>query len=782
MKAIEEIWTALDQLRAERNRRAHGIEKGAASGSVHEEIASNLLLHLRDTLADTADPYQPWLCDEHISPRNIVEFCAKIIERLKPKTILDPMCGYGVLLAAASEADGAEIIHGVDINRDASRVASVMLDNRAIIINDNIFAKPEGLLDRYDLIVADPPLNYRVREEQLAAFAPSAMSSDLASNLIVWASSRLSAKGKAIFVLPPSFFVGTGRKQIQKSISANGCRMAAAIYVPGGTRSNTSIPTYLVVLERGEQSDVFIGRLSSDSINQNYLLANLFRRQPRGEASLGRLCPLEQFNGFERFVANENLLRLVRDFGWTAHNAENVFPGYALLRSRSQSDHLESDAESLFIKLVGKGTASTQIDDLGSSLNEVLHLKVNTMLAEPSFLVHWFNDSRIGRLSLEALRDGATIPRIRVKDLLGSVLYLPSIHEQRLVIEGSAYLRKIRADADELESALVLRTEPVEDVVQRIRRINQEDLYEDWLETLPFPLASILWRHHASQDSYRHRYEVLLHFFEATAAFLATIHLSAFMSDLTLWDEAGKSLNNKLLEQNLSLKRATFGAWKLAAERLGSDCSAILKQSERSSEKEEIWQRIYCTPDRRIVEMICSSSLLGILQRANKIRNDWQGHSGAISEETAKGVHSQLFDLVQQLRGIFGGNWKRYELIQPDSSRFRGGLHYITCKRLMGTRSAPFEERIYESKHPLETETLYLFDPLSQTGLQLRPFIEVIPSPERRAVACFIFNRLEKESARWISYHFEQESEISHASQGVNEALEMLNRFKDPGG
>ena len=47
----------------------------------------------------------------------------------------------------------------------------------------------------------------------------------------------------------------------------------------------------------------------------------------------------------------------------------------------------------------------------------------------------------------------------------------------------------------------------------------------------------------------------------------------------------------------------------------------------------------------------------------------------------------------------------------------------------MGTRSAPFEEKVYESKHPLESETLYLFDQLSQTGLQMRPFIEVIPSP-----------------------------------------------------
>jgi hypothetical protein len=298
------------------------------------------------------------------------------------------------------------------------------------------------------------------------------------------------------------------------------------------------------------------------------------------------------------------------------------------------------------------------------------------------------------------------------------------------------------------------------------------------VETLPFPLASILWRHHASKDSYRHRYEVLLHFFEATAAFLATIHLSALMKDDEAWKEYGKSLSKKLSEQNLSLDRVTFGAWKLAAELLGGACASMIK----GGQQEHRWQGIYGTTDLKVMEMLSDSKLLGILQQANKIRNDWQGHRGAISEDTAKSVHDQLMDLVQQLRGLFGRNWQRYELIQPDEGRYRQGLHHVTCKRLMGTRSAPFEERLYESRHPLEAESLYLFDSVHQSGLQLRPFIEVIPSPEKQATACFIFNRREKDgAARWISYHFEQESEISHSSEGLDVALAMLRQFEDAG-
>lgn len=503
----------------------------------------------------------------------------------------------------------------------------------------------------------------------------------------------------------------------------------------------------------------------------------MYRKKPKGEAALGRLCALEEFSGFERFVARENLLRLVRESGWGSHDATEVITESELLRVGSQDPKLIPDASSLYLKLIGKGLASLQADAFGDKPNEVLHLKVNTKTAIPAFLVHWLNESRIGRLCLEALREGATIPRIRAKEFLASSFYLPPIEEQKLILEGAIYLRKIRADADELESALISGVGSTSDIVNKIFRINQEDRYEDWLECLPFPLASILWRHHASKDSYRQRYGVLLHFFEAMAAFIATIHLSAFMSDVSLWDEIGADLNKKLMDQRLSLRQATFGSWKLVAEKLSGDCSNILKQADRKSEKDEIWKRIYCTSDRKIVEMLSSSRLLGILQQANKIRNDWHGHTGAIGEDSATAIHDQLYDLVQQVRGLFGGSWLRYELIQPDSSRYKNGLHQVTCKRLMGTRSAPFEEKVYESSVPLEAESLCLFDSVDQTGLRLRPFIEVIQSPERRAMACFIYNRLDRDSARWVSYHFEQESEIRHSQPGIQEALLMLDRF-----
>ena len=307
-----------------------------------------------------------------------------------------------------------------------------------------------------------------------------------------------------------------------------------------------------------------------------------------------------------------------------------------------------------------------------------------------------------------------------------------------------------------------------------IRAINQKDNYEAWLESLPFPLARVLWKHYASKRSHRERYETLLHFFEATAAFLATVHLSAFMSDDEVWNECGPQLIERMEKERLSLRQASFGSWKLTFEFLSKRCDEMLTEQGVEGEK-PTWQKIFGTTDRRAVQTIADARLRTILQEANKIRNDWHGHSGAIGSAVAKDVHDQLENLVQRTREAFGQRWRSYELIQPDSSRKKSGIHYVTSNRLVGTRCNPFAERVYESEESLESGALYLFDPVARQGLQLLPLVTVMPSPEQAADTCYVLSRVgDKNGPRWVSYHYEPESQINQHVEGISETFERL--------
>jgi len=719
----------------------------------------------------------------HCTPKLIADFMAGLAQRIRPKSLLDPACGHGLLLATVAAASEAPILRGIEINDDIANRASRIWGEGIEIINGDALPCLQMHRESYDMIICDPPLNAGLSNSQISALDDRAAGQDFASALILACLPRLAPGGIAVFVVAPSFLLGKKNNRFLQCLHHAGFRVSACIQTPSGTRHDTPISTYLLVIDSGEQGQVFVGQLKDDKEHLRFLLLNLHRRKPKGDVSLGRLCDLSGFRGYESFVAREQLERLAREWQWAPSRGSDIIKEYEVIRRKgaSSSPAIDEDSSSLFLKLVGKPQATRQFEDI-SKVSEVGHIKVNEALVEPAFLEYWFNESRIGQLTLGSIQDGMTIPRTRLGALAEATFYLPSKELQKSVCEGWSYLKKVRSEADELESELSNWAEDPRQLLSRIKSINQEDRYEDWIESLPFPLASILWRHHAAKDSYRERYHMLLHFFEATAAFIATVHLSAYLSCDSQWEQIGQDLASKLSSQSLSLERATFGAWKLVVERLASVCSASLQKANEDSDQLSLLEQIYCTSDRQVLNMLSHKKLLQVLQAANKIRNNNLGHSGAIGEDMAMRIHGDLLDLAYQLRGVFGRHWNRYELLQPGTMRYKAGIHHITCKRIMGTRSAPFEEVEYKSHMPLDTDALYLFDSIRRTGLKLQPFVEVIPSPERQAVACFIFNRVDRDSARWVSYHFDQESEISHPSSGVLSALSKLNQFSSTHG
>ncbi len=733
----------------------------------HGAITADLLYALVDKRFN-------WENGENYTPKALAVFFGRLASLYPADSVLDPTCGFGLLLHDVALATDAKVVHGIDINAACHVLAQALLGERATIFNGETLTFAVGLQEKYDLIVADPPFGMRMRGNPNLPHLGDHFRGELGHALAVWACARLSDSGRAMLVLTPSFLWGPHAREVHAAIQALGCRVRALIHLPGGSRPHTGIETYIAVFERGDQQDVFVGEFADNPEHQERLISNLKRRKAGEHPALGRLCALSDFRGFDAFVAQERLKRIAKATGWKQHTADSVI--VRKQRLTSVAGDIKPGADSLFLRLTGRALAVIDPTELpGSSLRGCVQMNINPELADARYMVHWFNQSLIGQATLAAVSQGSTLARIDLTALMNSNLYLPPLTEQRQVLQGIDHLKRIRAEAAELEAALWGGTAKTDVVVHQIGTINQEDRYEDWIETLPFPLASILWRHRAGGGSTREQYEVLLHFFEATAAFVATIHLSAFMADDDLWSDAGQGLHERLAKQNLSMDRATFGAWKLTVEYLAGKCRKLLSTDAGI----ETCRRIYGTPNQSHIEMICHSELLKTLQTANHIRNQWSGHAGATGPEEAQVVHDQLLNLVHSIRGVFGRSWLDYELIQPSEGRYQAGIHRYKAKRLVGTRSAPFEVVERESSQPMESDRLYLFDGMSQRGLLLRPFVRVMPSPERKANACFIFSRHEPGGSHFVSYHFEQESSLTATFPEVDEALRRIHEFDD---
>jgi hypothetical protein len=304
---------------------------------------------------------------------------------------------------------------------------------------------------------------------------------------------------------------------------------------------------------------------------------------------------------------------------------------------------------------------------------------------------------------------------------------------------------------------------------------------DQWFETLPFPLASILraWQATPSQD-FKTKHEHLLHFFEGTAEFLAIIMLSAFSSNEALFEAHKRKLSESMQKQNLNFQRATFGTWKHVVEYLGKQIRQLLSEYEKKAEDARndraLCADIFSDQSLALPEALSRKDLAGILSTTNRMRNDWSGHSGVVGQDEARFRNEQLLGEVQKLRGAIADTWADTQLIHALHCRPRRGVFENEVAVLMGSNSE-FLKETRSMATWLDVESLYLSQKDSGGALKILPLVQVGPSPQSAKNACYFFSRLEREGARFVSYHFADKPELTGRFDGATEAIKFLTKI-----
>ena len=758
--ALRSLWAALDAERGHGSPNLWNALQRLGAGDIEGGLTPEVVRSLLD--------YAPARREigEFTSPTLISDFMASLAEIVKPKSILDPMCGSGMMLLQASETEGVTIVHGVDINAVSCQIARVLLGDRAEIQQADVIQMESGLANEYDLILVDPPLGARLQQSQTEIANQTPGIRDLAQTLAVQACDRLSEKGVLAIVMPPN---AIRQRPFIEAINKKECHIRASFHVPAGTRLNTAIPTQILVIQRGPQESLFVGQLSKDIDHQKRLLNNFKRRNSDKHPSLGRVCSLDDFLGYEALEASYRLSKMVRNTSFSSHS----FLDLVLDRTRRTSSEdaaketLEPNA-TLYLPHGGPRLYS-DANLMPERIERYDRLRFDTQKLHAQYLLHWL-ETDMGKTALRASGGGGLGPiRISRQVLERMTCYLPPVAEQLQTLEALRHLRRVQAEVSDIEQDCWSGRTSGEEILLRAQTVNQEDRYEDWLESLPYPLASILWRHKVSADDPRIRLKTLLQFFEGLAEFLATIHLSAFSSNEENWSQWQKPLLKKLTEQGLSLERATFGTWKLVVEILSSAARETIQDPKQLA----VALRLYATEDDQWLNVLANAKLATILSNANGIRNKHDGHGGAMGRHQAEEVENELLEMVEQVRNVFGRRWQRNELVLPDKTEYSGGIFHYQMPRLMGTRNQ-FERVERTTASPLDSGQLNLLSENAPNGLKLLPFIRFMASPKNIDNACYFYNRETTEGLRFVSYHFEQEAEVCNAFQGTANAITQL--------
>lgn len=778
----------LHKLRTLRNEIAHGQQRPDAESLAKRlqdlEISvppEDLQWFVADLLRGFSD------VGEHFVPPVLLDVVPRLLEGRSANIACDPWAGFGVLAAQVHEAVHARKTIASARNQQSLALARVLAPQLEWRTGDPL-AFLETLSQPLDVIASVLPFGIQTPQAVELRDESGALvrcTGEFGPILLAAASMRLSPDGVGLFVVTPSFFFAP--RSILRELPRLGLGVEAALALPAGSFAPfASISTYLIVVRKRASVQMFVGQLSQDVHTNRQIVANLRDGKTDGELELGRLVAPDEFRGLEPLRLAEQLRQAKRRFQVPAVRLGELAQAIHLGRPGDEFAFPSAD-NALYIPLIGISDVVDSTEAMTLKLQNYAQVVVDAAWSDARFVARFLN-SELGRSIREANKSGITIPKLNTTGLKEITVFVPTLETQKTILEIAARLGAeqntllgLQNDLAALQRELWTSPGQLAEIDSRLRAFSGRlaaaatphvaVTLDQWFETLPFPLASILraWQATPSRD-FKAKYEHLLHFFEAAAEFLSVVYLSAFSSQAELFAEHRTRLTEAWKKQRLSLERATFGTWKVVVEYFAKQTRELLSAD---TEKHMLCAELFADPTYALPEMLARKELVAVLSAANKMRNDWTGHGGVVSQAEAQLRNEQLVSELQKLREAMADGWGRVQLLRSLQCQPRRGTFDNEVAVLVGSNSEFLKESRSMSSW-LDVERLYLASRDTGRALLLLPLMQGGPSPTSAKNVCYFFNRVEKDGVRFISYHYVDQPEFKEQSDDTSAAIRFL--------
>lgn len=701
-------------------------------------------------------------------PKRVVDFVMRLASGRQISTALDFGCGVVGFVGKALEQQKAKVTALTQI-AECAALSRLLCKGTTVEVNcDAPLVWLEQTKLRFDFVFGMPPFGLKAELQLPFLQKGPKRNIDSATAHAAWAGSCLTDDGIGVFVVPTGFAENQSNRPVE-TLNACGLNLIAYLSLPPGVfLPSTAVAGALAVVARKGTGRVFVGTISEDTNRNDVLLRNFNSGREGRDVGTGRLVAPTDFRGVRALEAQEQLDRTATRLGLTPACLQDILVAVNLTKS-SEPPGFEEQPNAVYLPLIGRSDAVTSTGQFRLKPHNYAQLLVNPVAVDPEYLAGFFN-TPLGLSIREPSTSGMTIPKLAKATIGWMTVFLPALNTQRTVVETQMRIRKVSTELHELEERLWEQPKHCDAVAKATERFERTEALPDWIDTLPFPLGSILWAYHTCGVDDKARYDHLLLFFEAYGEFLAIILLSAFWRDQEIFISELNALREGV-GGHLSLQRADFGTWVRIMERLSKTSRQLL---EGDTEKKERAYNLFCTDDPDVIRALADFRVVSLLQKANSRRNSWKGHGGVVGESEAKARHVELQSYLTELRECLGVSWERFELVRPGKATFSGGIHRYSVEKIRG-RCAPFEKVGVDLTQPMEDGFLYLKAPDERRALALLPLVKVMSSPPFAENACYFYNRQERDGVRFVSYHFEKEADVTGAFADTALAISKLN-------
>ncbi len=705
-----------------------------------------------------------------ICPDFLPAFIMSYLKDSAPKKILDCWAGIGAMLFPLVQRFEPAVAIGFNKSVSESEVTNLLYPETTI---DWRLGDPLLLLDdvgtRFNVVIGCPPFGCRLTSLTLPLENGLVeLHDDSGSLLILKASLLLEPGGVGFFIVLPRFTVERGERKVYANLERFGLFVDAALSLPSGTFAPAAqISGLLLIIRREKPSSLFVGELTPEPNNSDILLKNLKIRKAGKIPQLGTLVDPASFRSFPTLVAEREVESLARSLGLPPTPLSEIYTEINLPK-RTQEEEFSDLPNAVYLPIIGRTPAVSSLANLQIKAQNYVQIVLKPDKAIAEYVANFFN-TPLGQKFRESLSSGVTIPKITKSQLLEAVVYLPDLETQTEIIGIQSALTDFLAQLETLQRQLWDRPRKAKDIQKVIKSLNREEGFDAWVESLPFPIASILWVYHADANV-EHKVDHLFHFFEALAEFTAAMILSSYAADKAFYaQESGTWIEDNDSKYRDWVVTSTFGGWRILGERLAKVTRKLLDDKD----KRERCLELFGFPNAEFIAMLTDKRLFAVLREVETYRNRWKGHGGVVSSQESRNRLTLLESNVAKIRQVLLDRWDTALLLSPSSSDYSEGVFYYQARKLVGTRT-PFKKVVVETSIPMDKRKLYLLHENQKRPVELLPFFRLMESPKTHQNACYFYNRILEDKVRWVSYHFDSDAEVICPDDEVYSALSLL--------
>jgi type I restriction-modification system DNA methylase subunit len=668
-------------------------------------------------------------------PKNIVSFISKIVPFWKPRRIFDPACGSGIFLFEINSILKTESqFLGIDRNKDVLAIAEEKLKSVDIdckLLAQDFFLIKEGLTDKFDLIISNPPFDKKIKKEIHEIKLRSSEAAFLINSL-----DYLDKNGHLVFLLPEGILFNMLHSDLRNYLLEN-FSIEAIISLPIRTfHLSTGIETSILILKNAKQGpNVFFAEYKEQQA-ENAIIENFIGKKSNNNLSQGFWIDSKQLEDTGNFWTF-NFFRVLKDF--EEKKSKSKYP----LKRLSEIIEIKSElSESGYILLIPRAMPDrdvifkTEIEN-EKSLKNYFQCKVLEDLISPQYLKIYLN-SEMGKRQRDMFSSGSVMHMITIKGLKSIYIEIPDLKIQHEVVNAEQRIKEVYSKIEVAHYNFKNKIFNYSEILEMTYKFDRADDKDFLYETLLWPLATSYRIATKGSSNINSQLENNFKLFEMIAAFNSIVLLSA------LPEEDYKENKDYIWDRkNSKYEKVSFGLWVGLYSRL----SKIYREMN-----DDFYQSIPF--EKKFYESITNKKIMKKLQPIPQKRNETIGHGGSLSEIIAENTISELNPCLTDIFGILTA-YNSLDMIYTQSMKKNNGLYRVRIKKLEGT-NYPFAEDEINTEEDMDSEVLYLHNHVTDERLKLiSELIKFIQCPECGNWSVYFYSKLEKDYARYISYQNE---------------------------